>query len=244
MTHTKKLLSIAGLFAVATLLFAQSDPTRYRAVLIKAINKLDVPFEIDLISGQTTPPINVKNSSGASIYKVDYTGITTSTGGLVQTSATKATHFYTCFAPPATTTTGTDTAAVNGTFWIGEVFVPANATVTGASYLLGSVGGTDKVVVALWSSAGALLANSAVDSSVTAGTTATFQRVPFTATYAATGPAKYFIGVQFNGSTAKLRTQAFGDCDSTSIAQTFNTPVAITVPTTFTASKAPIAMLY
>lgn len=147
--------------------------------------------------------------------------------------------------PPQSATSGTDTAGINGTLWISEIFVPANMTLTGISYLLGSVGGTDKVVVALFDSAGNLVAHSAVDSSVTAGTLATFQRVPFTATYAVTtGPGKYYIGVQFNGATAKLRTQVFGDHNTTSAAQTFNTLVAITPPTTFTASKGPVSMLY
>jgi hypothetical protein len=265
MTTRKKLFSLGAALALAGLLFAQARPTAFRSILIKAIptsGTLDVPFEIDLISGQTTTPMNLKNSSGSSIWSVNYQGnqtvggtlavtgtsaftaAITPTGGVAAATATPPCHYYVGDAAPATSTTGTDTTPVNGTLWIGEVRVMANCTSTGISYLIGSVGGTDKVVVALFSSAGAVLANSALDSSVTVGTTATFQRVPFTATYALKGPGKYYVGVQMNGNTARLRTQAFGDIDATSISQTFNTLVAITPPTTFTASKAPIAMLY
>lgn len=164
-------------------------------------------------------------------------------GGIGQTSTTTAKHFYAGYAVPAIATTGTDTAGVNGTVFVSEVFVPANFTATGISFLIGSVGGTNNAIVMLFNSAGALLANSAL-AGVTVGTLATFQRIPFTAAFGVTGPGKYFIGVQFNGATAKLRTQTFGDSDTTSVAQTFGTPVAITAPSTFTASVGPIAMLY
>lgn len=245
MTIRNKILACAALAtALASLLFGQARSTGFTSILLQAKSILDIPLKIKLAAGQTALAIRVHDSSSNVLYSVDPTGKVTAVGGNVQTSATATCHFYTGFEPPPTTTTGTDTAAVNGTVWIGEIFVPANCTATGISYLLGSVGGTDKVVAALFSSAGAILANSALDSSVTAGTTATFQRVPFTAPYAVTGPGKYYVGVQFNGTTAKLRTQAFGDHDATSASQTFNTLVAITPPATFTASKSPIAMTY
>lgn len=250
---TQKTLSIAAvlLIAGAALLFGQQRPTRFSSLLIKSIgDALSVPFEIDLVTGQTTNPITIKDASGNTIYgitrlgAVSASGALAPSGGLTQNTATPGCHFYAGDAEPSTSTTGTDTTPVNGTVWVSELFVPANCTATGISYLIGSVGGTDKVNVSLYNSAGVLLANSAVDSSVTVGTTATMQRVPFTSTYAVTGPAKYFIGVQINGTTSRLRTQAFGDVDVTSVAGTFNTLPALTPPTTFTASKGPIAMLY
>lgn len=165
------------------------------------------------------------------------------TGGIGQTSATTGKHFYAGFQAPATATTGTDTAGVNGTVFISEIFVPANFSATGLSFLIGSVGGTDKAIAMLFSSAGAVLATSAL-AGVTVGTAATFQRLPFTAALTVTGPGKYFVGLQYNGATAKLRTQAGGDADVTSISQVFGTPVAIAVPTTWTVSLGPVCMLY
>jgi hypothetical protein len=144
---------------------------------------------------------------------------------------------------PATATTGTDTAGINGTVWVCAINIPCNMTITGLSFLIGSVGGTDKAIAMLFDSAGNLLANSAV-AGVTVGTAANMQRLPFTTPYSANGPGQYFVGIQYNGATAKIRTQAFGDHPTASIAQTFGTPVAITPPTTFTASYAPYCMTY
>jgi len=183
-------------------------------------------------------------ADGATIpVALTVTGAFTPTGGAVQTSATTWKHQYAGGITPIATTSGTDTAGINGTVFISEIFVPANMTLTGLSFLIGTVGGTDKAIAMLFSSAGALLANSAL-AGVTVSTAATFQRLPFTATYAAIGPGKYYVGVQYNGATAKIRTQPAGDHDAVSISQTFGTPVAITAPSTFTASTGPISMLY
>ncbi len=166
------------------------------------------------------------------------------TNGAHQSSLNEYKHFYAGGAIPPTSTSGVDTAGINGTLFISEIFIPAHVTLTGISYVLGSVGGTDKVVVALFDSAGNVLANSALDSSVTAGTLATFQRVPFTAPLPVAGPGKYYVGIQFNGNTAKLRTQEFGDTSTVSISQTFNTLVAITPPTSFLTAVGPFCMTY
>lgn len=161
------------------------------------------------------------------------------------TSGTAPLHFYAGGVAPLVTTTGTDTTGIATVTWINELIIPCNATLTGISYLIGSVGGTDHVVVVLFDSSGAVVAHSALDSSVTVGTTATMQRVPFTATYTALGPAKYYVGISTSGTTAKIRTQAFGDNDTGQITGgTFNTLVALTPPSTFTASQGPICMAY
>jgi hypothetical protein len=128
------------------------------------------------------------------------------------------------------------------------VFVPQNCTVTGIQYLVGSVGGTDKVVVSLHSSAGAVVANSDT-AGTTVGTAAQLQQVAFTGTYAAVGPALYFVGLTFNGATAKFRSvPAYCNAGSgvigNGLAQTFGTPATFTPPTTFTADKVPVASLY
>ena len=186
----------------------------------------------------TTPTLTTPTLTNPTI-----TGATTvGTGGITPITAFK--HTYAGGVAPVATTSGTDSAAANGKLYISEIFVPANFTATGIAFNLGSVGGTDKVVVILFDSTGAVVANSALDSSVTAGTTATFQLVPFTATYAVKGPGQYFVGVVFNGNTAKIRTHAAGAHVTQTASQTFNTPVAITPATTFTADVGPYATLY
>src|SRR3990167_8973561 len=147
-----------------------------------------------------------------------------------------------------TATAGTDTACTNGTAYVGSVFLGANATITGIQFLVGSVGGTDSVVASLHDSAGTLLANSALAGAVV-GTAAQVQQVALTATYAAKGPAWYFVALTFNGATAKFRSvPAYCNAGSgvvgNGVAQTFGTAATFTAPTTFTADKVPVASLY
>ena len=99
------------------------------------------------------------------------------------------------------------------------------------------------MIVFLFDSSGNVLATSAV-AGVTVGTLATFQRVPFITPFPA-GPGLYYVGVQTNGTTAHIRTQAAGDHNTgTDTTQTFGTPVKTTPPTSFTAANGPIAMTY
>lgn len=147
-----------------------------------------------------------------------------------------------------TLTDGTDTTpSATARTWA-RVFVPHNCTLTGIGYLIGSVGGTDKVIVELKDSAGVSLANSAT-AGTTVGTTATMQKVAFTATVAVAGPAYYFIAATFNGTTARFRTIPAATMEAnTQITGTatsvFGTIAAITPGTTFTADKGPIAFTY
>ncbi len=155
----------------------------------------------------------------------------------------RGTHVYAGEFVPQTTTAGTDTAGVATQVWVGELRITSNTLLTGLSYLIGSVGGTDKAIAILYDSLGNVLANSAL-AGVTVGTTATMQRLPFVTAYPA-GPGLYYVGISTNGTTAKIRTQAFGDTNAGVItAQTFGTLVAITPPSTFTASQAPVVMTY
>lgn len=143
-------------------------------------------------------------------------------------------------------TSGTDTACTNGTAYCGSILVPGNMTITGVEYLVGSVGGTDSVIVSLHDSAGTLLANSAL-AGTTVGTAAQVQQVAFTTPYAAVGPATYYIAVTFNGTTAKFRTvpaHTQGGVRGNGVTQTFGTAATFTAPTTFTADKVPVAAIY
>lgn len=145
---------------------------------------------------------------------------------------------------PAATTSGTNTTPTNKRVQVTAIMLPANVLVTGISYLIGDVGGTDSVIAMLFNAAGAVLATSAL-AGTTVGTTATMQHLALTAAYTAKGPGLYFIGIQMNGTTARMRTQTFGDHPTMISNQTtFGTPEAITPPTTFTADYGPVVMTY
>ena len=172
------------------------------------------------------------------------TGASTLTGGIVQATAP---HGFANWIN-ATATTGTDTACANDTQFVTSIFVPVNKTLTGVTFLIGSVGGTDKVYVVLYDADGAVLANSSLTGGgATLGTAAQTQAVAFTSTYAAKGPRLYYVGVSVNGSTGKLRTvpaYCSAGLFAGSVTQTHGTVAAITEPVTFTADKAPICFVY
>lgn len=143
--------------------------------------------------------------------------------------------------PPPTTTTGTDTTPSVTEEYVAQVFVPVNCQVTGVSVLNGSaVAGN--MQIALYDSNGGIVATTA---STAASGTAAYQKVPFTAVQDLRGPAQYFIGVQNNNTSNRLRTHALGNFPaSKKTGQTYGTFTALTVPTTFTTGVGPIADLY
>jgi hypothetical protein len=133
-------------------------------------------------------------------------------------------------------TNGTTLAAT--TMYCTEMNLPFNKLLTGLGVLLGTTGGTDKHLVALYDSTGNLIANSAV-AGATAGTASTYEEIAFSTSYYAVGPAQYFGCMQTNGTTATVRmliTNVQQQRLTKGItSQTFGTiPATITVPTTFT----------
>lgn len=152
------------------------------------------------------------------------------------------THVYCTGGLPGLTTTGTDTAGVAGQLFVGELRIHQNTLITGLSFLIGSVGGTDKAIVQFFDVNGVVLATSAL-AGTTVGTAATMQRIAFITAYKA-APGLYYVGVQYNGTTAKIRTQVFGDHNVGTVAQTFGTPATITPPTSFTTAQGPLVMTY
>ena len=144
-------------------------------------------------------------------------------------------------APPATTTTGTDTTPSVTETYIAEVFVPVNHQSTGAALLNGSaVAGN--VTAILYDSAGVPIATSA---STAQSGTAAYQAFAWSAAQNLKGPAKYYVGFQFSSTSARFRTHilgAFGASKKTG--ETYGTATAITAPTTFTTAQGPIASLY
>lgn len=198
-----------------------------------------------VVPSGSVEPGDLQTSATYTVGALSSTGAITATGGVAGPSS------YTAIQnlPISAATTGTDTTPADGTQFVTPIFVPFNKTLTGAAWLVGSVGGTDRTYVVLYSSAGAVLANSVLTSNGTvAGTTATWQELDFTATYAAKGPALYYVGVSIKGNTARLRTAAAVIGAPLRVAgqvsQTHATVAAITPPATFTADKAPYVYLY
>lgn len=170
------------------------------------------------------------------------TGATTMTGGA--NIATKPTIYPAAGGMWQLATAGTDTDCTDGTSYFVELNIPYNQTLTGLAYQVGSVGGTDSVIVALYNSAGTVVANSAL-AGATVGTAAQIQSVAFLSTYAAVS-GRYFASVTFNGTTAKFRTYPIPGSAfiAGSEAETFGTVTNITPGTTFTADKGPLCYVY
>lgn len=142
--------------------------------------------------------------------------------------------------------TGTVLAAT--TMYCTEIQLPYSKYVTGLEVLLGTVGATDKHLVALYDATGNLVANSAT-AGQTAGTASTYEQIPFTSKYYVVGPAQYFGCLQTNGTTATVRMLVTSVQDQYLTkgvtGQTFGTiPATITVPTTFTTAVGPYEALY
>jgi hypothetical protein len=188
-------------------------------------------------------------TAGATIgTTLGVTGVTTLTGGIAASVGFGGAHN----ALPATATSGTDTTPADGTQYVSSIWIPANITLTGVKYLVGSVGGTNKVYAVLYSKTGAVLANTSITGGgATVGTAAQLQTMAFSpGTYAAVGPALHFVGVSINGATARIRTvpaYCGGSIMSGTVSQTQGTSptvAAITPPTAFAADTAPFLSVY
>jgi hypothetical protein len=149
---------------------------------------------------------------------------------------------------PALLTSGTSTTPSATTVYLTQIYVPANATLTGFAVSNGATVGTNKYVVALFSAAGAKLANSALAGVLTSGADV-YQAVPFTSTYSAVGPGVYWVALYVDGTTDRFRTipavGAYAGLAGTVTGQTFGTVTStLTLPTTFTADVGPVGYLY
>ncbi len=173
------------------------------------------------------------------------TGAVTPTGGVAAAGgfAVSPRTFWAGGVAPIALTTGTDTAVTTTETAIAEVFIPANCTVTGVSVLMGSAAGNGNISVALANNSGVVVASSAT--TTTSGTSTTFTQVAFSSTYAAKGPATYYILVQGANTSDKFRLLAAGNFGaSVKTSETYGTFTTVTAPTTFTAAKGVIASLY
>lgn len=151
---------------------------------------------------------------------------------------------------PVAATSGTDTTPAEKKLFVTSLFLPVNKKIKGIGYLVGSVGGTNKVVAGLWDSTGTLLAHSSeTTEGATVGTAAELQELDLTTPYSALGPALYFIGVTMNGNTARLRcipkNTAGANVYSEEITLTSKNVLAnITAPTAVKADKSAICWVY
>jgi hypothetical protein len=146
--------------------------------------------------------------------------------------------------PVALGSLGTSAVHVAGSVYVSELYLPEPETATGLAVLNGATAATDDLIVALFSSTGAVVATSDLAGTLSAGANA-FQAIAFTAPVALS-PGRYFIGVQCEGTTATTRRIAastYLNAASVTVG-VFGTIAAITPPATTTATAGPIGYLY
>lgn len=180
---------------------------------------------------------------------VTITPATTVTGALTPTGGVAAAGGFSLLPMAATgenpamaSTDGTDATPVNTEFYWAQVNLRGNSTVTGVAHFNGSVA-SGNIKVGLADSTGAIVATSAT--TAMSGTD-TYQKVAFTAPYAAKGPATYYALLFVDNNTARVNTHVVGGfITGKATAQTYSTGfTAFTPGTTFTTALGPIATLY
>ncbi len=165
---------------------------------------------------------------------------------------------------------GTALTPVAGSVYYTTIDVPQSFIATGLSQLNGTVAATDKFALALYRADGTLYTNTPVAGTTSAGV-GTFQDIAFASTAIVTGPSRYWVGLQVNGTTARPRVVPLTPGSSTaglgawtgllgsSFTGTFGTftnligggaataasaPVTTALPTTLIASTGPVMCLY
>ena len=175
------------------------------------------------------------------------TGTTTPTGGVVQSTVSSPYTAFTTLNPPfnlAAPATVTDTIAE---YWA-QIFIPTNATLTGACLLNGATVTSDKHILFLANAAGTIIAHTSLTSVADSGASV-YQCQAFTATAAVIGPGTYFVGTQPNGTTDTFYTYTTAGAPTLygtglTTAGSFGTLVNITPTTTFTTAEGPLMMVY
>lgn len=167
-------------------------------------------------------------------------------GGAISQSGTVPTVFHSGQVGPVATTGLTQTQIVTTDTYFSEVFIPANTTLTGISILNGhTTSAAQHMNVGLANAAGTIVASSAT--TATQATADAYQQIPFSTTYAATGPAKYYIAVQGDATTGYIATHTIGNFGATlKTTETYGTFVttASYATTTFVTARGPVADTY
>lgn len=153
--------------------------------------------------------------------------------------------FWAASGQPNLATAGTDTTVTASRLYATMIYIPHSCTITGLGFLIGSVGGTHAAVVSMYKEDGTLVANSD-PAGTTVGTAANFQALAFTTPYKAVWPARYWVGVNYSGTTPKLRTYPipWAKFPTALITQTVTAPASFTPTTTYTADYAPFIFTY
>lgn len=176
------------------------------------------------------------------------TGVTTPSGGVAAPSALPGA--YTGGWHPNTAESGTDATPAEKKLFTASLFLPVNKKIKGIGFLVGSVGGTNKVVAGLFSAAGKLLAHSSeTTEGAVVGTAKEIQELNLTAEFDAVGPATYFIGITMNGNTARLRTIPKNTVGSNLLSKEItiaakNVLADIAAPAALEADKGPVAWVF
>ena len=231
-----------------------NEPANLGNTVIKATNPTKDALRIDDVDGTELLAINESGALEVA-NTLAVTGTTTLTGATTLTAAVTPTGGVAAAGGfsasprdvrigglvPAVSTDFTNSTPVITETYINEIFVPANVTVTGAAIFNGS-DVTGNMAVALANSSGVVVAESAD----TAGSgTDAYQLIPFASTYAAVGPATYFILVQYSSGTARYNSPPLGSHGvSKKTSETFGTFTTVTPPTTFTTNIGNIGSLY
>ena len=262
----KKYLSIlCVLLLVCNVGFAQhtarvtlnTDAADYITQLGSILTVTDLVFADDIaaftsanffgvVSNETGSGLLVGSIAPTFTTTIQVDGVSTLTGGVVYPTATA--FIWAVGGATVLATSGTDQAPTSGPRQWVQVNIPYNVTLTGIGYMVGSTGGTDSVVVELKDSAGATVARSIASDTEIAdivGAAANFNNIDFSSTYAAVAGI-YYIAIQMNGTTARLRTYGVAGSKfvAATAAGTFKTDASITPGTTFTADEGPISYVY
>lgn len=173
------------------------------------------------------------------------TGALTATGGITPVATNQT--VFTIGGGVVVAASGTDNACAANTVTWSAIYFPFNMTVTGLGYLIGSVGGTNKVVLSLYDGSGTFLKSTTLaGGGTTVGTAANWQTIDLTATQAVTGGSVYYVATNFNGNTAKYRGYPGPGLKfvTGTAAQTLGTPATITPGSSFTNDVGPIMFAY
>ena len=176
---------------------------------------------------------------------VGITGVLTATGGIVTDTLNISRTIWNKAGAVHSLTVGTDVACDDGDRHYTEIYVPYTTVATGIFYLIGSVGGTDSVIVELFDIDGDLVQAKAISDTTIVGTAATFQQVPFL-NRVTLNPGRYYMSAQFDGTTAKYRAPLIpgSTYGAATEAGTFSTKASIVPDSTWTVSEGIIGGIY
>jgi hypothetical protein len=180
------------------------------------------------------------------IGTVTATGAIANNGGETVVTAPAPTAFSTGGLPVNATTGLTQKQIVTTETYFAEVFIPENTTITGISILNGhTTSASQNMFVGLADATGLVVAKSNTTTAQAAADA--YQQIPFTSTYAALGPSKYFVLVQGSATTGFIATSVLGNYGASKItSETYGSFLtsATYKTTTFTTGLGPIASTY